>query len=190
MRPPILVIVTAAMLIGPGCSPGSQRYFPLEAGMQWTYSVRSGLSSRVEQLRVAMSVSVAGVQGWELSGPMGASRVAWRGNKLMLEEVPGTRFAPAVPILLGDPRTAKWDWSGLVTTFGRATEGSGVIEQSPEQLTVAGRSFKTIRSTFSLDLPGKQIVIVTWFAEGVGVLRQEQRANGYLERALEYVSGP
>lgn len=177
-----------------GCGRAPDAYYPLEEGATWTYRLRAGFVERVEQIRVVRKIAVGGVSGWEAAGPMGPSRLAWSSGRLIAESVPGTRFDP--PIVLLDPTEPKaaWRWpangKASVTTGGRKTEATAEATQRPEDLEVGGRTFKTLRSTLTLRIDGATLELDTWFAQGIGPLRQEQRAGGVLVTALERVSGP
>lgn len=176
------------------CGRAPDAYYPLEEGAKWTYRLRAGFVERVEEVAVVRRIAVGGVSGWEMGGPMGPSRLAWSRGRLIAESVPGTRFDP--PVVLLDPSEPKttWRWpetgEAFVTSGGRVRAASAAGTQRPEDLEVGGRTFKALRSTVTLRIGGETLELDTWFAQGIGPLRQEQRAGGVLVTAIERVSGP
>lgn len=189
MLRPIVPLICLMFLAGCGGSRG-QAYMPLEKGNKWTYSVRAGFLSRVEDLSVTRSISVADVQGWEVSGAMGNSRLAWKGQTLLVEDLPGTRLSPAIPILLGESVKTSAKWSGIAKTLSGSREATADIVQAKDTVTIGGRTYETKRSEITLRGLGAPIILTTWFNEGIGMLRQEQRVGDQLVRSMEYLAGP
>ncbi|MBX7133099.1 MAG: hypothetical protein K1X67_10525 [Fimbriimonadaceae bacterium] len=163
---------------------------PLAVGSKWTYSVRAGFLSRVEDLKVLRTISVADVEGYELTGPMGNSRVAWKGGNFLVEDLPGTRLSPALPILIGESDKASRRWSGIAKTLSGAKEATADIVQAKDTVTIGGQTYETRRSEVVLRGLGSPITLTTWFHEGIGMLRQEQRVGDQLVRSMEYLAGP
>jgi hypothetical protein len=152
--------------------------------------VRAGFLSRVEDLSVTRSISVADVQGWEVSGSMGNSRLAWKDGNLLIEDLPGTRLSPAIPILFGNSDKASVKWSGIAKTLSGSREATAEIVQANDTVTIGGRTYETKRSEITLSGLGSPILLTTWFNEGIGMLRQEQRVGDQLVRSMEYLAGP
>lgn len=184
--------VAALLVLGSvaGCGSGGDAFFPLEVGNRWTYSVRAGFLSRVEDVRVERALSVADARGFELAGPMGPSRFVWKQDTLLAEDLPGTRFSPAVPLLVGGSVTASRKWQGIVRTMAGEREARGSLVQASDSLTIAGRSYDTRRTTLTVEGLGPRLELQSWFAEGIGLLRQEQRVGDQLVRSVEYLAGP
>jgi hypothetical protein len=184
----------ALALLCAGCGRPAGEYFPLREGVTWSYRVRAGFVVRVEEVRVLRPIAVAGARGWELASPMGGSRLAWSGGWLVAESLPGARFSPALPLLAPARPSATWNWpeagDGYATFGGTTIEARAVGRQRPETLEVGGREYETLRSTVELSAGGERIELDTWFAPGIGPLRQEQRTNGLLVGTLERVAGP
>lgn len=162
----------------------------METGHRWTYSVRAGFFSRVEDLRVTRSISVAGRQGFELTSPTGSSRFVWKEGVLLAEDLPGTRFSPATPLLVGDRTQAERAWQGIVRTLAGEREARATLVQATDSLTLGGRSYETRRTVLSVEGLGPRLELRSWFAEGIGLLRQEQRVGDQLVRSIEYLAGP
>jgi hypothetical protein len=171
-----------------GCGSGDA-YLPSRPGLEWSYSVRTGFGAEhVEAVRLRGGQTVAGADGFELSGPLGASRLAWRGSVLWLESLPNAGFEPAAPMLAADG-TAR-NWKGEVRTLFGREPAKARLSHRFEKLTIAGRPFETLRSDLAIDRPLGATTVTTWFAKDVGILRQEQRTRGALDLRLEWVAGP
>lgn len=194
MRQPFALVGAAALLSLSSCGRTPDTYYPLAEGAKWTYRLRAGFVERVEEVRVVRKLSVDGVAGWELNGPMGPSRLAWSRGRLVAESAPGARFDPPIPLLDASGAESKWSWpasgEAYLTSNGRTAQAAGEGTQRKEDMEVGGRTFKTLRSTVTVRAGGKVLELDTWFAPGIGPLRQEQRLDGVLVAALERVSGP
>lgn len=180
--------LVAAVLVSAGCGAGNDLY-PLSVGRQWKYVVSNTFTSRVQEVTVQRRVPVALTEGYELSGPMGISRLAWRGGTLFAEVLPNTRIYRPMPLLFSgkDKMTSKW--SGTIETMGVVNRADGFIEQHPESIDFRSQHVDTEKSTVTLHLPEATIDLETWFVKGVGPIRQEQRTNGKLDFRIELLGG-
>lgn len=184
------LLVPLALVMVSGCGSSGESFFPMEIGHRWTYSARAGFLSRVEDIRVVGSLSVAGARGFELVGPMGVSRLVWKEGTLLAEDLPGTRFSPAAPLLVGRSTKASRSWRGIVRTMAGEREATGSLVQATDSLTIAGRTYDTRRTTLTIEGLGPRLELQSWFSEGIGLLRQEQRVGDQLVRSIEYLAGP
>ena len=181
-------IALAAAAIACGCA--RQNYFPLALGETWTYSVRTGLGiTSVEQVRVSRSLSVAGTDGWELSGPLGTSRLAWKDGLLLGETFTNLRFEPAIPMLVGGEKEAERSWRGIVRHLGRELEAVGTLKQSMGKDTIGTKEVEVLRTVLTLQLPDRQILVESAYTERLGLVRQRQETDGRFDVALEYLGG-
>lgn len=174
-----------------GCARSSSSMYPFEPGHRWTYSVRAGFLTRVEEVKVLGPATVAGGPGWILGGEMGRSRLAWQNQVLVAEELPGTRLSPPLPILdlQQQPGTFR-RWRGILTANGRPFEATAELTMASTKLKIAGRDAPTSKTTLVLKLEDRSVELISWYIEGTGLVRQEQRTNGLQDRALEYLTGP
>lgn len=170
-----------------GCSRPQTDLFPLAVGNEWTYTVKSGLLSRVDVVRVVATDSVAGAPGFRLQGPSGPSRVAWIGNQLVANELSGTRFSPAIPLYSGDG-SAKW--SGLVTSLGLTTTAKLTLSQELDKFKIGGQELPGSKSTIVLRAGGTQKTLTFLFIKGLGLVRQEESDGTTMTRSVVYVKGP
>lgn len=175
-----------------GCSGGSD-WYPLEVGNEWTYSVRTGLAEFVEPVKVVSTAPAAGTKGFQLSGNLGTSRLAWKGKVLCASELPNLAVAPnssPFPLLVADDPTATRAWSGSVMLSGKTYPAVASLKQSKAKLSTPGRTWDTVLVTISLKVGDRNIEILTWYAKGHGPVRQEQRTNGVWDVGFDYLSGP
>jgi hypothetical protein len=174
-----------------GCSNGGD-LFPLKIGNEWSYSISNGFSSSVEPLKVVRSVPVADVNGFELQGPMGMSRLAWRGSTLYASVLPNTRFAKPIPLVVSNEPKAVRSWDGTMEAAGKTVNVSATLKQNPESIDVGTHKFDAIKAVLTIDVatPKGTIELETYYAKGIGILKQVQRTNGKLDVGLEYLSGP
>lgn len=173
-----------------GCSRPQGAYFPIQPDAKWIYAIRSGLLSRVEDVKVTRTLSVAGVQGYELGGAMGYSRVAIKGDVVVAENLCGTTYSPPLPLLVLKPEEQTRNWSGIVSAGGRSMEATAILVQKPGKTMLGGRGVRSIECELSIHLATKRIDLRSTYAYGLGLVRQEQHENRAQQRYLEYLSGP
>ncbi len=187
----LLLGLTLSFIVLSSCqSKPKQQYFPLKKGNVWNYTVRTGLQTKVQTLTVEKPIAICSARGWHLTGPMGESRVVWKNGVLFVEQLPDTLFSPPLPLLSAIQIQSKRVWKGQVYYMGKNLDALAEIEQGPDQYIIGGQSFSVVKVLMNLQLPQKKIELTTWFSEGIGILSQQQRSQGYLDCSLEYLSGP
>lgn len=160
-------------LILAGCS-GSREYFPLEEGRVWTYSVRSGLAKNVVDVKVTARVPVGSARGYRLEGPLGVSRVAWDGDRLISDCLPNTRIAPPLPLLA--PKEKKpISWQGFVETMGKTVAAKATLTHSHEKKKIGSQPYDTVVATLEMKVGDRRMELKTWYAPEIGPILQEQR---------------
>ncbi len=163
---------------------------PLEAGRSWTYTFRTGFQTFVETVTVGAPVAVGDSRGRTLSGPMGTSRLAWRGDALVASRLAGTGFDPPVPLAVQTgAKEASRAWHGRIEAFGISRSAHGALRLSRERIALAGVKVLAAKTELTLRAQGggsgaTTIEVTTWFRPGVGIVRQEQRTNRKLVVAL------
>lgn len=170
-----------------GCG-GPPDLMPLRENAKWTYRVNNGYRMSVQSMRVTGQASVGNVQGWDIEGPNGVSRLAWDGGSLVAERFVNIRFVPPIPILTADDKKLSKHWKGRVETPAGYYDAEADIDQNTESIKIATHSYKAVKSRVKLFLPGKRTEVVSWFAAGSGLLRQEQRTDDKLDVSLEMLN--
>lgn len=184
-------LVLASLFLA-GCS-GGEDLFPLREGSEWSYSVRTGLAEYVEPVRVLGRVPAAGVTGYEIGGPLGRSRLGWKGGTLYASSLVNLSVAPPsppIPLLVGDGRKAEVKWQGKLYVAGKPYDATAVLTQGPSKLTLPGKTYETTLAVLTIKVGGRSIEIQTWYAPRIGPVRQEQRTDGTWDVGLEYLGGP
>ena len=188
MRPWTGCLLILGMLCS-GC--GSDRTeFPLRVGQKWTYSVLTGLYTRVEDVSVAREVSVAGVEGYELAGPLGISRIAWKDGVLVADALANSQFEPELPLLVAGEESARRSWTGTLSAMGSKVAAKAEMVQSTENRQIGGKSVRARKVVITLRGEKNTVELITWYVADVGPLMQEQRTNGRLDVSLEALSAP
>jgi hypothetical protein len=180
--------IVAVAVLAAGCGGGKE--FPLSLGRSWSYMVHMDFNvSRVEEVKVLRKVPVAGVTGYELGGPMGQSRIAWKDGILVAQQLPNATFNPPIPLLVGGVEKATKDWKGMIGAVGKGTPATATLIQEGDTQTFTGRPVRTTRSTLTIIAGPQKIELITWYQKGQGPIRQEQRTNETLQVALESING-
>lgn len=154
-----------------GCG-NTRSLMPLSINRKAVYRVHYGLISFDEPLVVSKEVAVAGQSGFELSGPMGVSRVAWRNQVLYADQAVNAWFQPSLPILTEGP-TAK-PWHGRIVSMGITHPASATLEMAEEKIKFGDKEHTTKRATLKVKMDTARIELVTWYEAGVGMVRQDQ----------------
>lgn len=170
------------------CGAGGDDYMPLQTGKTWTYKVQANLNPYVEPIKVNRRISVAGVDGFELTGPLGQSRLAWKDGHLLADRLGSSRFNPPITLLAPSLKRPV-DWKGQVSSLAGREDGKASLTQTSEEITLGGRKYSTLRSRLALETPRHTIELLTWFSAGTGIVRQEQRTDGRQNIAFEILSG-
>lgn len=170
-----------------GCRD-SDSLMPLELEQTTTYLAKFGFDERVESVRVSRALSVAGVDGFELTGPLGVSKLAWKHSVLWADQTANAWFQPSIPLLAVDnrPRT----WTGTVVSMGQSHPASAELHQAKTKLTVRNQTVDTVLATLTITMPGGKIELDSWFQPGVGLIQQEQRTNDERVIQLQMVTAP
>lgn len=179
-----------ALLALAGCGGGGDAYMPMSKGAEWSYGFRGVFQTGVYRVSALEPTSVAESAGWTLSGPMGRSRLAWRGTKLMAAELAGTQFHPPISLLDASAPKGSRRWEGAVVVNGKSTPAQARIDQTESSTTLNGRKFSGIQVRIALDLDGRTYESTTIYSRGVGIVVHEQRDNGRFVLSQEYLSGP
>jgi hypothetical protein len=188
-RSPLRTAPLLTLLLAVGCG-GPTDLYPLRVGADWTYRVTTGFAESVQTIKVTRRVPVAYTSGFELDGPMGISRLAWRGGTLYAEVLPNTRIYKPMPMLVaGDPKATE-RWTGMVEVMGSAQKAQEFLHQEPDSIELGSKKYEAIKATLNLKLPDKEVELETWYAPGIGPIRQEQRTNGKLDMKVELLGGP
>lgn len=181
-----------------GCGGGSD-LMPLEVGKTWNYIVRAKFSTYVAPVKVTRRLSVASVPGFELTSILGSTRLAWSGDALVTDRLVNTQFTPALPLLYRTGETSERLWKGRVVFVDRSAPnqvdflaGKGLVtatqSQKPDnELEYNGMKLHCIRSTIHMKTAAREIELLTWFAPGIGIVKQEQRTDGTLLVSLSLV---
>lgn len=169
-----------------GCQGSGSDYFPLKSGAKWSYEVKTDFDSRVDDMTVARRVSVGPAKGYELDSPTGPSRLAWDRSTLLASQISGQTFEPPLPLIVPGSQS----WRGTIETAGRRTPAKAQVKCQVVKLTFAGRQVDGLQSDVRIQSAGQPIQLTSWFVQGTGLVRQEQRTGDRRDRRIEYLSGP
>jgi hypothetical protein len=187
---PLAYLIAGAFLTVCGCGPGNGKEFPLSVGRTWALMVDSPLeNSHVEEVKVLRKVPVGDVEGYELGGQMGQSRIAWKDGILMAQQLPNATFNPPIPLLIGGADKATKNWKGMIGAAGRGASATATLSQEPSQEKFNGQMVNTTKATLAIHgtNPDLKIELITWYEKGEGPIHQEQRNNGILEVRSEAI---
>jgi hypothetical protein len=163
---------------------------PLQKGKEWVYKVRTPYYTFVEPVTVVGETPVGANRGFELRSSMGGSRIGWDKGVLYASSLGQSQYLPPLPLLDSREEKASFKWKGILIAAGKSIPGTATIVQEAEELQIAARTLKTRRSTLNFSAEGTDIELVSWFATGYGLVRQEQRTNGALDVRMEWIRGP
>lgn len=181
-------IALLTLLVLAGCG-AEHDLMPMAVGKKWTYTVDANFNSYNTEVRVSQKTGVAGVEGYVLTGPMGESRLAWKGDELVAERLINSRFEPAIPLVVENVSRVKRTWKGqLMGLWGKA-EGTATLEQGPAEEQLGGRTVKVTKSVLTVISPNQTIKLQTMFQDGAGIATQRQWINGNLILKIERLSG-
>lgn len=133
-------------------------------------------AAEVMEVKCVEPRRVGSSDGWLLSGPGGESVFAWDGCVLRASRLGGIDFEPPLGLLQADKDAADWRYTGSATIRGKRMEVEATLTQGTA--TADDRFPNAKRVGLLLKLGANEIELVTVFAQGVGIVGQEQRNNG------------
>ncbi len=164
---------------------------PMKVGDSRAYIVRFPFFGSVEPIEVVRRTSVAGAAGFELRGPMGMSRLAWVGDRLLADNLTHSRFAPAIPLLALGALDRPVAWNGVIRLLNTNLEAKAVLDQDEATEEVLGRPIPGIKSVLRIEIPRLERVVSveSTFLYGIGLVRQVQRTNDSQDIEIRLLAG-
>ena len=155
--------------------------------MHW--SSEASLETRV---KVTRYLTVASHQGFELKGTNGVSRLAVIDRILVAERLNGATFDPPIPLIALDkmPKEKEVEEKIISGTtrmrYMKTTQECNIslTQMRKEDSLYKGQTVRTLVGTLLLETPRKKFVLRTEYLPGVGILNQDQQADGNFEFGL------
>ncbi len=178
--------LTALLLAGCSKQPD---LMPLRVGRTISYEVTHGMEKHVESMTVTAEVPVMGQTGYEISGPMGVSRMVWKDGVLYASQTANAILDPPIPLVSLDGKVKRWN--GTLESLDVSSDASAeLVQKQVKGVEVGLRKIDATLSTLTVKLPRGTIEVLTWFQPGVGLVQQEQRTGNVLVLRMEMVGGP
>jgi hypothetical protein len=176
------------MLLVAGCSKQPD-LMPLSVGRSVTYVVTHGLEKFVEPVKVVAEVPIMGRTGYELSGPMGVSRLVWKDGVLYASQTSNAVFDPPIPLVAVDGKMKRW--TGSVHSLEFESDASAeLVQKQVKDVQVGTRKVEATLATLTVKMPKGTIELSSWFQPGVGLVQQEQRTGSVLVLRMAMLGGP
>ena len=163
---------------------------PLAVGHVWTYDVHGRRLGQVVQVRVNRRIAVDDVSGYELTGPLGTARLAWHGPRLVAETLCGTTYDPPVPLLDARLPQAPLLWNGTVAAPASVSEANATLTQVATDTIFASRKTAAVETVLKLQAGRRRIELDSWFVDGVGLVKQEERTDDEEAVRMSMTGGP
>ncbi len=171
-----------------GCSPPPD-LMPLEVGRSTSYEVKHGLVKNVEAVTVTSEVPLMGRTGYELSGPLGVSRLVWKDGVLYASQTANAVFNPPIPLVSLDGKPRRW--TGTLQALEVISEATAELQQKRVKgVRLRSRKVDATLATLTVTMPRGSIELQSWFQPGVGLIQQEQRTGNVLVLRMEMLGGP
>lgn len=181
-----LTLLLPSLLFLQSCT-NQKLWFPLEINKEWTYIVHAPFGGRVYKAKVVGKNRVGVMEGYKISGIGGELLAAWSGNELVASQISGVRFHQPITLLKPYTEHTTWTYKGMCTNRSIPTEANLQMVQKPEILKSPSAEKQTLKVTLTGTIGSTPIELITWFAKGKGIIRQEQRENGKLMVWLELI---
>lgn len=161
----------------------------MSVGKSWTYLVHGRRLDQIAQMRASRRVAVDDVSGFELVGPLGTARLAWHGTRLVADSLCGTRYDPPLPLVDAAATSTTFQWSGTVASPTTRTPGHGTITLKTSQAPFASRVMPAVESIVQLQTGRHRYELDSWFVDGIGLVRQEERIDDIQSVSLQMTGG-
>jgi len=163
---------------------------PLAVGHVWTYEVHGRRLGQVVEMRVSRRIAVDDVSGYELTGPLGTARLAWNGPRLMAETLCGTTYDPPIPLLDARLPQKPLVWSGVVMAPAAVSEAGATLTHLATDIMFASRKDAAVETILKLQAGRRRIELDSWFVDGVGLVKQEERTDDVETVRMSMTGGP
>ena len=141
-------------------------------------------------MRVSRRVAVDDVAGYELTGPLGTARLAWHGPRLVAETLCGTTYDPPIPLLDARLPQTPVVWSGTVMAPSTASDAKATLIHVATDTMFASRKTEAVETVLKLQAGRQLIELDSWFVDGVGLVKQEERTNDVETVRMSMTGGP
>lgn len=173
-----------------GCRFPTSDYMPLTVGQKWSYLVVSPQIKLSPELVVEQTCAVGGFKGFELSGPLGRSRLAWTDSRLIASQLGQTRFDPPVVLLDPDVPTKPILREITVSTPLAIVKATAKLTEEHKTIDVNGLHQPCIKTSLRITISNHNLDLFTWWVRGRGVVQQVQRTDGNQDVAMTLLDGP
>ena len=141
-------------------------------------------------MRVSRRIAVDGVEGYELTGPLGTARLAWHGTRLVAQALGGTTYDPPIPLLDSRLPQAPVEWRGTVTAPVGICDGAAKLRHYADHTQFASKQTPAIETVLELQAGKRRIELRSWFIYGVGLAKQEEHTGDVQTVRLSMTGGP
>ena len=170
-----------------GCASGND-LMPMKVGETLSYDVHSRVQQQISKVTISRESGVAGARGYVLSGPMGESRLAWKGDLLLLERTGNCRFEPPLPMLVSTAQDVRKVWSGTMGGMWGTESATAQLDQAMVEEQIGGRKIRVAKSFLEVAGERHKVRLQTLFQPGVGIASQKEWVDGELVANLERLS--
>jgi hypothetical protein len=164
--------------------PAMQNYYPLVKGTKWEYRFSQ------DEREVAFTCEITEVIFKE--GRTHARMLSRLPNSLLMEEelstddngvyrtaLLGTKLAEPFTIIKY-PVKARDGWKDKIKVGEMEGSGAITIRDTAAMIEVPAGKFKTLEVESRTELKGEKVVARIWYAEGVGIVKQETSSGSNL----------
>lgn len=163
---------------------------PLAVGRVWTFDVHGRRLGQVASMRVVRRLAVDGVEGYELAGPLGVSRLAWNGQRLVADCLCGTRYDPPIPLLDARLPSTPVAWRGAVQSPAASMPGQASLTHFAKDTMFGSRKTAAVETVLELQTGRRRMELDSWFVDGAGLVKQEERTDDVETVRLTMTGGP
>ncbi len=154
--------------------PKKPNYFPLAKGNKWEYrhtkgSEKSDAVIEVKEVETKDGKTSAVLKS-DLDGMTFDDRVAVGAKGVVRETIQGNQLNPPL-VMLKYPVKAGEKWEQTVKAAGIALKFTSEAKDAGEVKVPAG-TYKAVRVETILEVEGSRIEIGSWYADGVGLIKQ------------------
>lgn len=170
------LVMSLSLLVAASVAHGQDKtnYMPLKVGNKWVYKVDFGgqnlsITQKVTKIEKKNGQDVASVES-DVNGQTIAEQTASNDKGVFRYSFQGMPVDPPVqalklPVKKGETWDAKFKIQDQEQKATMKTEGE-------EDVTVPAGKYKAVLVSADMELMGQKITIKSWFAPGVGIVKQ------------------
>jgi hypothetical protein len=174
-----LLTLTAVPLWTSADEPKKLDYYPSAKGSKWEYQVEAGGMTLAAQVQVIQSELKDGKRTFTIETKLGdtATKEELQSDEKGIYRTSFNGIATDKPVIILQYPPKPGTWTQKVKLLGQDLNSTSTAKE-PVEVKVAAGTFMAIPVEVKAEIAGQTISGTTWYANGVGIVKQQMDIAG------------